>query len=185
MAFLAQFFLQELLQEVVEVAAVATVAATTTYVGYKTVKTVSDMAGRDSGSSSSSTNSGFYLGEHRTIYDWWGHGLTSDEYYKLQDWGYNTRTECFPLEEVKSIIRCEAKAPGKPTEKDGFKPKKGWDGETLVRAPKSPHKKGYPHEDGSVWVPTGRDTNNVRQHGGPHWDVEYPDGSHRNARPKK
>lgn len=61
------------------------------------------------------------------------------------------------------------RAPGKPTDLDGFIPPKKWDG----KKKKAPNNRGhgYPHEDGGVWVPTGDDG-----HGGPHWDVQYPRG---------
>lgn len=181
MAFFVQFFLQELVQEVVEVAAVATTVATVSYVGYKTVEAVSDIAS----SSSSSSSSGFYLGR-KTIWDWWGNGLNTCEYDKLKDWGYDVKNGCFSYEEVRTIIRHEVKAPGKPTKEDGFEPKKGWDGETLVREPHGP-RRGYPDKDGNVWVPTGKGSGDGRSgpHGGPHWDVEYPNGGYRNVRPKK
>jgi hypothetical protein len=56
------------------------------------------------------------------------------------------------------------KAPGKPTENDGYKPPKNWDGQ------KKPHPKtgqyGYLDNVGNVWVPTGE-----KGYGGPHWDV--------------
>ncbi|MEG7978458.1 MAG: hypothetical protein NY202_00605 [Mollicutes bacterium UO1] len=186
MAFLGHIFVQELvkiaLKEVVEVAVVATAVTTTSYLGYKTVEAVSDMAARES-SSSSSTNSGFYLGR-RTIYDWWGNGLDLEERQSLLSWGYNDRSDCFSLEELKGMLRLEQKAPGKPTGNDGFEPKSGWDGKTLERAPKSHHKKGYPDNKGRVWVPTGKNTDNVKQHGDPHWDRVYPDGSHDNVYPR-
>ncbi|KAG9298470.1 hypothetical protein G9A89_003693 [Geosiphon pyriformis] len=61
-----------------------------------------------------------------------------------------------------------------PGKEHGFEPPRNWDGK-LKKAPNS-HKKGYPHKDGSVWVPTGRDPGNPNSHSGPHWDVEYPSG---------
>jgi hypothetical protein len=38
---------------------------------------------------------------------------------------------------------------------------------------------GYVDQDGNVWewAPPGQ------QHGGPHWDVQHPDGSHTNVAP--
>lgn len=63
----------------------------------------------------------------------------------------------------------EAQAPGKPTEDDGFVPKKNWDGKK-VRHPKT-GQVGWPDNKGSVWVPTG-----PNGHGGPHWDVVKPNG---------
>lgn len=70
-----------------------------------------------------------------------------------------------------------ADAPGKPTEKDGFKPKKTWDGKKV----KNPNKRGgygYPDKDVKVWVPTG-----PNGHGGAHWDVQYPKGGYHNQYP--
>lgn len=77
--------------------------------------------------------------------------------------------------EDQSILKAD-KAPGKPTEKDGFKPKKNWDGKKI----KNPNGPGYgwPDKDGNVWIPTGENG-----HGGPHWDVESPDGGYKNIVP--
>ena len=58
-----------------------------------------------------------------------------------------------------------AQAPGVPTEKDGFIPKKNWDGEKV----KHPRGWGWPDKDGNVWIPSG-----PRGHGSPHWDVQRP-----------
>lgn len=68
----------------------------------------------------------------------------------------------------------DAQAPGKPTEKDGFIPKKNWDGKKVK------HRKGYgwPDKRGSIWIPTG-----PNGHGGPHWDVQHPDKSYDNVVP--
>lgn len=180
MTFLGQFFLQEILkitvEEVIEVTVVATVAVTTTYVGVRTVEEISDMIGESSFSSSVTT---YFPLEQKTIFDWWGAGLTAEEYYKLEGWGYDTRITCFPLEELKTVLQLEIKAPGKPPANEpGWERKwetpKNWDGK-LKSTPKS-QKKGYPHKDGSVWVPTGKDESNPNSHGGLHWDVEYPSG---------
>jgi hypothetical protein len=66
------------------------------------------------------------------------------------------------------------KAPGKPTKKDGFIPKKNWDGK------KVPSRRGYgwPDEKGRIWVPSGE-----HGHGGPHWDRQNPDGTYDNVVP--
>ena len=42
------------------------------------------------------------------------------------------------------------------------------------------HRRGYgwPDKKGSVWIPTG-----PNGHGGPHWDVQHPDGSYDNIVP--
>ena len=42
---------------------------------------------------------------------------------------------------------------------------------------KNPHGPGYVDKDGNVWVW------DQRGHGGPHWDVEHPDGKHTNVYP--
>ena len=69
------------------------------------------------------------------------------------------------------------KSPGKPTEKDGFKPDKK-QGDKLVKNPNG-QGKGWLDEKGEVWVPTGNDA-----HGGPHWDVQNArTGRHRNVYP--
>ncbi|MFT3808425.1 MAG: RHS repeat-associated core domain-containing protein [Micropepsaceae bacterium] len=72
-----------------------------------------------------------------------------------------------------------AKAPGKPTDEEGFfGPKNGEDNWV-----KNPNGRGYGWEDrsGDVWVPTGQGGG---AHGGPHWDVQTPGGGYRNVRPK-
>ncbi|MGM0601252.1 MAG: RHS repeat-associated core domain-containing protein, partial [Candidatus Rifleibacteriota bacterium] len=81
-------------------------------------------------------------------------------------------------EEPKDKDKKPAKEPGQPTEADGFKPKKNWNG----RKVKSPNGKdyGYPDKKGNVWVPTGT---GPTAHGGPHWDVQHPGGSHTNVYP--
>lgn len=65
----------------------------------------------------------------------------------------------------------DAQAPGKPTEKDGFVPPKNWDGKK-AKHPKN-GKVGWPDNKGNIWVPTGPGS---KAHGGPHWDVQYPNG---------
>ena len=61
----------------------------------------------------------------------------------------------------------DAQAPGKPTEKDGFIPKKNWDGKKV----RHPRGWGYPDDKGRIWIPTGKGGS---AHGGSHWDVQYP-----------
>jgi len=69
------------------------------------------------------------------------------------------------------------KEPGKPTETDGVKPPKKWDGKK-VKNPNG-HGAGYPDNKGNVWVPTGEGG-----HGGAHWDVQNPKtGKHTNVNP--
>ena len=78
------------------------------------------------------------------------------------------------------------KAPGKPTEEDGFKSPKG--GDNWVPNP-NPGKGGssWGREDakGDVWCSTGPAGPGSRAHGGPHWDVQTPGGGYRNERPRK
>jgi hypothetical protein len=78
-----------------------------------------------------------------------------------------------------------AKAPGKPGTKDGFvEPKSGttWG---KVEKGKSAGKSGWVHKGGKVWVPTGPE-GSPNAHGGPHWDVQNPDGSgHVNVYPEQ
>jgi hypothetical protein len=73
------------------------------------------------------------------------------------------------------------KAPGRPTEADGFRPPKG--GDDWVANP-NPGKGGggfgWQDAAGDVWVPSGH---GARAHGGPHWDVQTPGGGYRNVRP--
>ncbi|HEV2916639.1 MAG TPA: polymorphic toxin-type HINT domain-containing protein [Candidatus Babeliales bacterium] len=65
----------------------------------------------------------------------------------------------------------DAQAPGQPTEKDGYKPPKNWDGKK-AKHPKN-GKIGWPDDKGNIWVPTGP---GAKAHGGPHWDVQHPNG---------
>jgi RHS repeat-associated protein len=73
------------------------------------------------------------------------------------------------------------KSPGKPGPSEGFEDPKG--GENWVPNP-NPGRGGSSHgwEDikGRVWCPTGK---GGRAHGGPHWDVQLPDGRHVNVPP--
>ncbi|MCA7949537.1 hypothetical protein LGM43_04575 [Burkholderia seminalis] len=39
---------------------------------------------------------------------------------------------------------------------------------------------GWVDADGNIWVPTGWGSG---AHGGPHWDVQAPDGSYENVYP--
>lgn len=68
----------------------------------------------------------------------------------------------------------DPQAPGKPSEKDGFYPKKNWDGKKVK------HRRGYgwPDKKGNIWIPTG-----PNGHGGPHWDVQKPNGEYENIVP--
>lgn len=70
------------------------------------------------------------------------------------------------------------KAPGKPGPDEGFcPPKKGkpvWGNAPNGRG------SGWVDADGNVWVPTGPGAD---AHGGPHWDVQKPDGGYDNIYP--
>ncbi|MFV3132066.1 RHS repeat-associated core domain-containing protein, partial [Niveispirillum sp. KHB5.9] len=70
-----------------------------------------------------------------------------------------------------------AKAPGYPGGMTGYKDPKG--GPNWVPNPNGKGN-GWESKDGGVWVPTGQ--GNIA-HGGPHWDVQYPDGGYDNVRP--
>ena len=75
------------------------------------------------------------------------------------------------------------KAPGKPTEADGFKDPKGGENWVPNQNPgKGGSKWGWEDANGDVWCPTGQGGN---AHGGPHWDVQTPGGGYRNVRPQK
>lgn len=78
-----------------------------------------------------------------------------------------------------------AQAPGKPTAEDGYYPPKKWDGKKVqVQGGPLRGKSGWPDRDGKIWVPTGPKGHPLA-HGGPHWDVQYPNGSgHENKEPK-
>jgi hypothetical protein len=177
MAFFVRFFLQELVQEAVEVVAVATVVtvgATATYATYRAVESLGE---------SRSSSSGFYL-ERKTLWDWWLNGITSYERQRLIGLGHNDNDGCFTLQELKNKIYHADKEPGVPTKEDGYEPPSNWDGK--LRKVGNSQKKGYPHKNGEVWVPTGKGTDNVKPHGKPHWDVQSRDGrSYRNVYPKK
>ena len=75
----------------------------------------------------------------------------------------------------------QADDPGPPKEADGYKPPKkppsSKDGK--VRNPNG-QGRGWPDKNGNVWTPTGHGSG---AHGGPHWDVQHPDGSHTNVYP--
>lgn len=73
------------------------------------------------------------------------------------------------------------KAPGRPSENEGFVPPKK--GDEWV---KNPNGRGYGWRDkgGDVWVPTGpSDPSRGDAHGGPHWDVQTPGGGYVNIYP--
>lgn len=70
-----------------------------------------------------------------------------------------------------------AKAPGKPGAAEGFKDPKG--GENWVPNPNGKGN-GWQDEKGNVWCPTGW---GKRAHGGPHWDVQNPNGGYINVYP--
>jgi RHS repeat-associated protein len=73
------------------------------------------------------------------------------------------------------------KAPGKPGQAEGFKDPKG--GDDWVANPNG-RGKGWKAADGSVWVPTGpADPSRGDAHGGPHWDVQNPNGGYTNIYP--
>jgi len=69
------------------------------------------------------------------------------------------------------IDEADAQAPGKPTENDGFIPKKNWDGKKIKHSKTG--QCGYPDKKRNVWIPTGP---GPLAHGGPHWDVVSEDG---------
>jgi hypothetical protein len=109
-------------------------------------------------------------------------GLSKDD-WKLIDQangGWRTWRDLFPnwvLTEEKDA-GSDAKAPGKPSAADGFE--EGKDGGPLVPNPNGPGK-GYRDKRGRVWCPTGPSPG--KAHGGPHWDVQFPDGGHTNVMP--
>lgn len=180
MAFLGQFLVKELVklavEEVVEAAVVVGATASAGYVGYRAIEATADLMSSSISTPirvSSSASSGFYLGEKKTIYDWWLNGVTTEEYEKLKGWGYDVQTECFTLEEVKSIIRCEEKVGQPPTNEPGweekYEPPKDWDGKKKRPNDKS-NKKGYPDKKGRVWVPKDD------MHGDAGWEVQVDGG---------
>ncbi len=77
-------------------------------------------------------------------------------------------------EEKKGPRNLEPQAPSMPTEEDGFKKPKKFDGK------KKRHQKtgqyGWEDSKGVLWVP-------VNDHGGFHWDRIYADGKHDNLHP--
>jgi RHS repeat-associated protein len=72
-----------------------------------------------------------------------------------------------------------AKAPGKPGEEEDFEDPKG--GEKWGPSPNGG--RGWVDDKGNVWVPTGPSVPGRPQHGGKHWDVQHPDGTHTNVYP--
>ncbi|RHZ67600.1 hypothetical protein Glove_300g9 [Diversispora epigaea] len=181
MAFLVlPLVLETVIEAVVVTGAVVTAAVVTKEVVEKTV----DVIGSSSSSSSSSSSTTCF--EKKTVYDWWCNGLTTEEKNILIDeLGYKEKEGCFSLEHLKEKVERHFydKEPGQPTKEDGYEPPKNWNGK--LKKVGNSQKKGYPHKDGSIWVPTGRGTENVKPHGGPHWDVQSRDGkSYRNVYPK-
>jgi hypothetical protein len=180
MAFL---LLPLVLEKVIEAIVIAGAAAATAVVVNEVVETTAEAVGRATSSSSSSTTTTTATKETEIFREWWGNNLTAEEQeIFIKEIGINPLLACFNFEHLKNKIDEYhlAKAPGKPTKEDGYEPPKNWDGKPK-RVPNDKSKeKGYPHKDGSVWVPTG-----PKGHGGSHWDVEYPDGSYKNVRPKK
>lgn len=68
---------------------------------------------------------------------------------------------------------------GKPTNEDGFVPKRNWGGKKTVA---SNGKRGYEDKDGDIWVPVKK-SNHGGAHGGEHWDVQHRDGTYHNTFP--
>lgn len=68
------------------------------------------------------------------------------------------------------------KAPGMPTEKDGYYPPKSWDGKKVKQSNGGSY--GWPDKKGNVWIPSG-----PNGHGGPHWDVQYGEKGYNNVFP--
>lgn len=102
--------------------------------------------------------------------------------FGLGIWGVSEVTDYF---NEQSDAESSADAPGCPTEADGYKPPKKWNGRKVT----NPNGKGsgWPAKDGGVWVPTGPAGSlpgtTGPAHGGPHWDVQYPNGDHTNVYP--
>ena len=71
------------------------------------------------------------------------------------------------------------KAPGRPTEADGFYPFKG--GDQWVNPPNG-RGNGWLDNSGDVWVPTGHGGS---AHGGPRWDVQTPKDGYENVGPRR
>ncbi|MBH0774703.1 polymorphic toxin type 37 domain-containing protein [Nocardia bovistercoris] len=69
------------------------------------------------------------------------------------------------------------KAPGRPSEIEGFSPPKG--GDKWVPNPNGKGS-GWLDANGNVWVPTGQGST---AHGGPHWDVQEKSGGYTNVYP--
>jgi len=77
-----------------------------------------------------------------------------------------------------------AKAPGKPSETEGFKEPKT--GRPRWGKAAGSNQWGWVDKNGNVWVPTGpADPSHNDAHGGPHWDVIDPAGGHTNVYPPK
>jgi RHS repeat-associated protein len=99
-----------------------------------------------------------------------------DWHWRNPDWYKHKPTPCYAKPPRDAKDPNGAKAPGKPTDEPRFKDPK--DGENWAKSPNGGW--GWQAEDGSIWVPTGQ---GGEAHGGPHWDVQYPDGSYGNAWP--
>jgi hypothetical protein len=170
MAFLV---LPLVLEKVIEAVVVAGAVTATAVVVNEVVETTTEVVERAASSSSSSSSSSSTSSNYRTIYEWWCNGLSCGEKNILVDEiGLKLKEGNYTLENLRERIDIHylAKEPGKPTKEDGYEPPKKWNGKP-VKAPDS-ERKGYPHKDGSVWVPSG-----PKGHGGPNWEVQYPRGS--------
>jgi hypothetical protein len=73
------------------------------------------------------------------------------------------------------------KAPGKPGDAEGFNdPRRGENWVSNPNPGRGGSSHGWQDDRGRVWCPTGQ---GGRAHGGPHWDVELPNGRHVNVPP--
>jgi hypothetical protein len=110
-------------------------------------------------------------------------GHSNDDWKLLDDAvgrGRPRLSDLFPnwLQSDQKDAGNDPKAPGMPTPGDGFEP--GKDGGAWVP---NPNGSGYGWRDkrGRVWCPTGPRPD--KAHGGPHWDVQFPNGDHTNVYP--
>lgn len=188
MVFSGKIFLQELLRIVIkgiiEVTAVMAFTVTITYTGIETVEANGEVAKKNDEFFFSSINNSSHS-KKKLLDDWWGNGFTYNDRKILLELGYSDKGCFYTAKELRTALNNYylEKAPGKPTKDDGFEPKKSWDGETLKKELNS-QKRGYPAKDGSLWVPSGENSNRFNNRSSPpYWIVQYPNGSYKNIFP--
>ena len=99
--------------------------------------------------------------------------------YKLFKWSTTpTPQVCSPTGGLNVPPMMNIRAPGQPSERDGYRPPKNWNGQTVQNPNGSGS--GFPDNNGNVWVPTDHNGTHA-----PHWDVQHANGSHTPVYPQE